>query len=1846
MTVDYPGAGGGYYVYFNDTPEFSFTSQSGCMDFGFHSDGDGMVDSGWVAEIFAVPPPFNNDPADAEELIVGNICSPSFYTNKGAYNTTGLGSPPCKTYFGGDVWFTLIVPPSGVVKIETFAGSLNYAILDIFTSANSTILSSERIACVDDGGAMPSVTLTSPTVNPGDRLYIRVFGEQAKSGLFGICATDPSAPVTGFTGPGGVGDSVSLDYWFKSDAGVLDASDSNASDTDPVKTWQDQSGNAMHLVQSNAAQQPQYLENVVNNFGAIKFDGVNDLFSLESGSGDAPLNWFVAGSFIGSQRQSLLSIGDALPGKTASLSRHSDGRYFSFTTTDRYGPALTDSEYYLFHASHKSSSPYHFLQLNGSDQTVTADAVPLETDGSLQVGASWDNSDPFNGQVSEIIQYRKTLNTAQEIIVNNYLSAKYDIDLDANNFYAFKNSYHLDVAGIGRVNSANTHTKAESAGILAVSGADDLDDNEFLFLGHDNGDFSTWSSANVPMGDTNIVRLDRVWRVSLVGDPGEVSLELAKDALPVLPPDFIAYNILIDADGDFSAGAQTYGPFEISDELVVNNVAVSHGNYIALAAVRPVVSFRSATHAELESVANPFIEVDLNYAVSDVVEIAYTVIGSTATQGTDYSLLPGSVFINPGSKTVNIVPLIIDDTLAEIPDEYFDIQISTPTAGVVAAGNTVLRHTILNDDLELLITASDTIIGECPGPGSEIVVTALGTGPFTYSWTPVSGLNVYDNDTVIAQPAVTTTYSVEVTDSFGSSKTQDIEIEVLPAPAKPVISVNGPATFCEGDSVKLSVPAGYSSYLWSDGSSADSLWVSGNGNYNVVVSDSFACSSPVSDDVLVTVNSLPPAPVITPDGPLSFCEGEQVNLGATLGYASYIWSDNSTNDSLTVLTSGDYYVSVTDANACSSPGSDTISVVVFSNPAQAVVSLSGDPDFCDGDSVKLSVPTGFTSYAWNSGETVNEIYVRTTGDYNVIVTDANGCSSLPSADVSITVYSIPAPPVISPSGPVSFCDGGDVTLSSSGSFSVYTWNDGTNGPNRIVSNAGEYSVRGEDGNGCISSLSDTITVSVFSLPAKPALALVGDDAFCDGDSSLLIAPVGFAGYLWSDGSTNDTLIAKTTGDYSLKVTDTEGCESPESDEQGIVVFANPGAPLISADGPTTFCQEDSVELSVPSGFSSYTWSNGHTTEAQNVKIAGSYSVFVEDVNGCLSPSSLPVLVTVNSLPSAPLINPDGPVEFCDGGSVLLQPTGSFPQYEWNDGSNSKDRTVDASGDFSVRVSDANGCRSDFSESIMVTEFSLPEKPVITLSGSLTFCDGDSVILSGPAAYASYNWSDGSGGEQLIVYTSGNYNLRVTDINTCTSEVSDDIVVLVNSNPAAPVLTASGDTEFCEGGSVILEATPGFSLYIWSDGGSGSSRTISSAASYTVIGEDSNGCSSPSSNAVNVQVNLLPEKPVISPEGPLFVLTGDSIELFAPVSDAYLWSPGGEVSSSIWVSASGDYSVFVENTFGCQSISSEPVSVTVSDFLEAPLITVAGPTEFCEGGSVLLSGPDGYDAYTWSNGAAGQQISVVENETITLIVTDENGYTSFPSDPVLITVFDKPVLTLIEFNEPLCRGSSDGSIAVEATGGSAPYNYSWTGESETSASLSSLPAGTYTSLVEDDRGCSATLEIQLTEPEAIAADISVQPAYCPDFSDGSIELDITGGNEPYDVTWDLGASGETVTNLPPGEYAFTVSDGNNCLFESSATISFENDVCFVIPELITPNNDGWNDTWRIDGIEVYPDVTIEIFDRWGKRVFFSEGQNTYFDGTFNGKELPMESYHYVIDLHNGSERIVGNITIIR
>ena len=174
-------------------------------------------------------------------------------------------------------------------------------------------------------------------------------------------------------------------------------------------------------------------------------------------------------------------------------------------------------------------------------------------------------------------------------------------------------------------------------------------------------------------------------------------------------------------------------------------------------------------------------------------------------------------------------------------------------------------------------------------------------------------------------------------------------------------------------------------------------------------------------------------------------------------------------------------------------------------------------------------------------------------------------------------------------------------------------------------------------------------------------------------------------------------------------------------------------PTIAAGGPTTFCAGGSVTLTSSPG-TSYLWSNGATTRSINITTSGSYTVRVTNSGGCQSASSAATVVTVNALPATPTISPGGPTTFCTGGNVTLS-SSAGTSYLWSNGATTSSITVTISGSYTVRVTNGSGCQSAASVATIITVNSLPSTPTITAGGPKTFCSGGSVTLTSSAGSA-------------------------------------------------------------------------------------------------------------------------------------------------------------------------------------------------------------------------------------------------------------------------------------------------------------------------------------------------------------------------------------------------------------------------------------------------------------------------------------------------------------------------------
>ena len=231
------------------------------------------------------------------------------------------------------------------------------------------------------------------------------------------------------------------------------------------------------------------------------------------------------------------------------------------------------------------------------------------------------------------------------------------------------------------------------------------------------------------------------------------------------------------------------------------------------------------------------------------------------------------------------------------------------------------------------------------------------------------------------------------------------------------------------------------------------------------------------------------------------------------------------------------------------------------------------------------------------------------------------------------------------------------------------------------------------------------------------------------------------------------------------------------------------------------------------------------------------------------------------------------------------------------------------------------------------------KPALNLTGALAICDGDEIVLRGPAGFNGYAWSNSLATEEIKVNTSGTYTLTVSD-GTCTSPPSDAFVLIVEQNPSKPVIQVTGATTLCGSETTDLSAPSGFSRYQWSRGDTTQQITVSASGNYTVKVTNAGGCESIASSPVTITSFVSPAKPIIQTIGsPILCNTNTSLTLRAPYGfTIYQWS-NGAISQEITVATAGDYFVVTGNDASCLSVPSDTVSVTDQ---QGPCSTTGGP----------------------------------------------------------------------------------------------------------------------------------------------------------------------------------------------------------------------------------------------------------------------------------------------------------------
>ena len=596
-------------------------------------------------------------------------------------------------------------------------------------------------------------------------------------------------------------------------------------------------------------------------------------------------------------------------------------------------------------------------------------------------------------------------------------------------------------------------------------------------------------------------------------------------------------------------------------------------------------------------------------------------------------------------------------------------------------------------------------------------------------------------------------------------------------------SASNNTSICPGVTSIISATGG-ASYEWYDGNviiSTDaniSVSPMSQTQYTCLVTSSLGCQTNVYTSV--SVNTPPNQPLIIPSGATNICEGSTLNLTSSYP-TNVVWSTSETSSTVSVDSQGDYFVSYTDMNGCTST-SDILSIIVTNAPTINIVSING-PTACGTSTGSIEIngdENGTVSWTGTTSGTETNIsypYSLTNlpaGSYTITVVSGTGCTSNALTE-ALNDPSPPVTPSISSSGGFILCDGEMTTLSSSYTTGN-TWSNGSNNASINVTSTGVYSVSYTDPSGC-SATSTPITVLVNPLPNTPMITASGPLTFCEGESVDLNSSQGL-GNLWSNGATNQTITVENSGDYSLTYTDPNGCEASSS----VVNVTVNQLPNTYAGEDQIICQNDTIIL-LASGADSYLWDGVITNGIPFVPTSTTlYTVLGTTLEGCSLADE--VMVTINELPN---VDAGANLSICLGASVTLNGTGAS-DYFWSDNVvNGEPFSPTATTTYLLYATDVNDCGNSAQVNVTVNDL-----PV------MTWTPMDSICLDGipfPLQNASPEGGNYSGAGVVIGQNDlfspaqagvGDHAIdyMYTDTNGCTNSISGVLTVIECTNSIA------------------------------------------------------------------------------------------------------------------------------------------------------------------------------------------------------------------------------------------------------------------------------------------------------------------------------------------------------------------------------------------------------------------------------------------------------------------------------
>ncbi len=881
------------------------------------------------------------------------------------------------------------------------------------------------------------------------------------------------------------------------------------------------------------------------------------------------------------------------------------------------------------------------------------------------------------------------------------------------------------------------------------------------------------------------------------------------------------------------------------------------------------------------------------------------------------------------------------------------------------------------------------------------------------------------------------------------------------------------------------------------------------------------------------------------------------------------------------------------------------------------VSVAGCPPFaitnntvCLGQTLSLGATTSsnIATYSWTgpngftssiSNPTISNVSSANSGTYSLTISfpSLGGCSI--NTTKTITILTPPTLNLVNLTNVTCFgANNGSIQVSGSGTGNLsYAWSNSLSASSISNLSPNNYTVTLSDGLGCTVNQTYTITQpTLLTASASVTSNYNGRNISCNGaadGSAMVTFSGGTTPYIitWSNGQSTATITNLGPGTYTATIIDANGCIKTAS-----VLLTQPPVIVLSDNHIDINCfgqSTGSIDLNVSGGTPGYfySWSTTATSQDLTGLPTGIYTVNVNDLNNCSKTriitltqpiAALALTMSVNNV--ACFGNSTGAVDLSVSGG-----TGPY-SYLWSNSAGTQDLNNLTAGNYSVTVTDNKGCVQTLST--LITEPAGPLTSILSATNIACFGNASGAIdltPSGGTPPYTYLWSTTASSQDLNGLLPGIYNVNIKDANNCTSTNSATLTQPI----AALNATATSINPSCFGttnGSVDVTVSGGTApyFYAWSNTATTQDLSFVGAGTYNLVITDSQGCT------FNIQRVLGQPAPNGISLSPTAVLCyGDStggINLSVSGGTApytYSWSTS-DTTQNISNLNAGSYSVTVTDAQSCQ-INGTATVIQPS----APLVIFETHLDaLCVGaqqGSIDLTvmGGTGNYIYQWTNNETTEDITNLVAGTYSVTVTDDNNC----QDTSSITILD-PSNTMVlseTHTNVTCFGVDNGTVNLNVIGGAGNYTYLWSNNA-TTQDISNLAATNYFVTVTDGNNCQSFISTLITTPllplsiTGFRTDIS-----CFGEASGSITLTTFGGTQPYNYTWNTGATTEDLIGLNQGVYTLIVNDMNNCIANYSTTIYEPLDL--VIGQAVTSvscinGNDGAIDMTPAGGITPY------------------------------------------------------------